>query len=56
LIFAPFFWLALLFVLFLFRALLRNQTAAAVAWVLLFTLFLPLSADPLGWAGALIFK
>ena len=30
----PFLWLAFLFVLFLFRALLRKEWAAAVAWVL----------------------
>jgi hypothetical protein len=56
LMFAPFFSLALLFVLFLFRSLLRNQTAAAVGWVLIFTLFFPLSFDPIGWVGALIFS
>ena len=33
------FWLAALFVLFLLRALLRKEWAAAVAWVLLFTVF-----------------
>jgi hypothetical protein len=56
LIFAPFFWLALLFILFLFRILLRKEWAAAVAWVLLFTVFFPLSFDPVGWAGAVIFS
>ena len=35
----PSFWLAALFVLFLLRVLLRKQWAAAVVWVLLFTLF-----------------
>jgi len=39
LIFALFFWLATLFVLFLLRALLRTEWAAAVAWILLFTVF-----------------
>jgi len=39
LIFGLFFWLAALFVLFLLRALLRKEWAAAVAWVLLFTVF-----------------
>ncbi len=56
LMFAPFFWLALLFILFLFRTLLRKEWAAAVAWVLLFTLFFPLSFDPVGWVGALLFS
>jgi len=42
---APFFWLAALFVLFLFRALLRKEWAAALAWVLLFTVFRPPGAD-----------
>jgi hypothetical protein len=36
---APIFWLAALFVLVLLRALLRKQWAAAVAWVLLFSVF-----------------
>lgn len=35
----PFLQLSSLFVLFLFRALLRKQLAAAIAWVLLFTVF-----------------
>ena len=39
LIVAPIFWLAVLFVLVLLRALLRKEWAAAVAWVLLFTVF-----------------
>jgi serine/threonine protein kinase len=56
LMFAPFFWLALLFILFLLRGLLRKEWAAAVAWVLLFTLFFPLSYDPLGWGDSLIFS
>ena len=34
---APMFWLGALFVLVLLRALLRKEWAAAVAWVLLFT-------------------
>jgi hypothetical protein len=56
LMFAPFFWLVFLFILFLFRALLRKEWAAAVAWVLLFTIFFPLSFDPVGWVGALLFS
>ena len=36
---APIFWLAALFVLVLLRALLRKEWAAAVVWVLLFTVF-----------------
>jgi hypothetical protein len=36
---APFFWLAALFVLFLLRALLRKAWAAAVVWVLLLSVF-----------------
>jgi hypothetical protein len=36
--------------------LLRKEWAAAVAWVLLFTLFFPLSFDLLGWVGALLFS
>ena len=36
---APIFWLAALFVLVLLRALLRKEWAAAVAWVLLFSVF-----------------
>ncbi len=38
---APFYWLAALFVLFLLRALLRKEWAAAIAWVLLFTFLRP---------------
>jgi serine/threonine-protein kinase len=53
--FAPAFWLGLLFVLFLLRAVLRKEWVAAVAWVLVFTIF-PLSSDPVGWVGALIFS
>lgn len=37
LMFALSFWLACLFILFLFRILLCREWAAAVAWVLLFT-------------------
>ena len=54
--FAPILWLALLFVLFLLRALLRNEWVAAAAWVLLFTIFFPLSPDLVGVLGALIFS
>jgi hypothetical protein len=56
LMFAPILWLALLFVLFLLRALLRKEWVAAVAWVLLFAIFFPLTHDPVGLAGALIFS
>jgi hypothetical protein len=56
LMFAPILWLAFLFVLFLLRALLRKEWVAAVAWVLLFTIFFPLSPDPVGLVGALIFS
>jgi hypothetical protein len=56
LMFAPILWLALLFVLFLLRALLRKGWVAAVAWVLLFTIFFPLTPDPVGLVGALIFS
>ena len=52
---APFIWLTLLFVLFLFRALLRKEWAAAVAWVLLFTLVGRIGNHWLGWVGALFF-
>jgi Protein kinase domain len=51
---APLFWLALLFMLFLFRALLRKEWAAAVAWVLLVTIFSPWGFDPVFLAGALL--
>jgi hypothetical protein len=37
--------LAVLFVLFLFRALLRQEWAAAVAWVLFLTAFLSVGSD-----------
>ncbi len=39
LMFAPMVWLGALFFLVLLRALLRKEWAAAVAWVLLFTVF-----------------
>jgi len=52
---APFVWLSGLFILFLFRALLRNQWAAAVAWVLLFTLIGRIGNHPIAWVGTLIF-
>jgi hypothetical protein len=50
--------LAFLFVLFLFRALLRKEWAAAVAFVLLFTVFgaAPSQFDPTAVVGALIFS
>jgi len=51
---APFVWFALLFVLFVLRILLRKQWAAAIAWVLLFTVLA--SGDPGGWVSALIFS
>jgi protein kinase-like protein len=56
LMFAPIFWLALLFVLFLLRTLLRKEWAAAVAWVLLFGIFFPLGSDLVSVVGALIFS
>jgi len=54
----PSFWLAALFVLFLLRALLRKEWAAAVAWVLLFTLLFAEGSqfDPAGLVGTLIFS
>jgi serine/threonine-protein kinase len=51
---APFVWFALLFVLFVLRVLLRKQWAAAIAWVVLFTVLA--SGDPGGWVSALIFS
>jgi serine/threonine-protein kinase len=50
--------LAFLFVLFLFRVLLRKEWAAAVAFVLLFTVFgaAPSQFDPTAVVGALIFS
>ena len=53
---APIFWLALLFVLFLLRVLLRKQWAAAVAWALLFAVLAPLGNDPDAVVDALIFS
>ena len=44
-----------LFVLFLFRALLRKEWAAAIAWVLLFTLIGRIGNHPIAWVAALIF-
>ena len=44
-VFALFLWLAILFVLFLFRALLRKEWAAAVAWVLFLTAFFSVGTD-----------
>ncbi len=55
----PSFWLAALFVLFLLRALLRKEWAAAVAWVVLFTLLFGGGSrqfDPVGLVGTLIFS
>ena len=54
---APFFWLLALFVLFLFKVLLRKEWAAAVAWVLLFTVLATPGGqfDPVAFVGALIF-
>jgi Protein kinase domain len=46
LVWAPFFWVAALFILFLLRALLRKEWAAAIVWVLLFTIFRPPSVNP----------
>jgi len=54
LMWAPFVWFALLFILFVLRVLLRKQWAAAIAWVLLFTVLA--SGDPVGWVSALIFS
>jgi hypothetical protein len=54
LMWAPFLWFALLFILFVLRVLLRKQWAAAIAWVLLFTVLA--SGDPGGWVSALIFS
>jgi serine/threonine-protein kinase len=54
---APIFWLAALFVLVLLRALLRKQSAAAVVWVILFTVFSTAQSQfaPSAVAGTLIF-
>ncbi len=55
---APFFWLLALFVLFLLKVLLRKEWAAAVAWVLLFTVFATPGGqfDPVAFVGGLIFS
>jgi eukaryotic-like serine/threonine-protein kinase len=53
---APIFWIALLFVLFLLRVLLRKEWAAAAAWALLFAFLAPLGDTPVAVAGALIFS
>ena len=57
LIVAPLLWLAALFVLVLLRALLRKEWAAAVAWVLLFTVFSAAGNQfaPVVLVGSLIF-
>jgi hypothetical protein len=54
---APIFWLAALFVLVLLRALLRKEWAAAVAWVLLFSVFSTARSEfvPVDLVGTLIF-
>src|SRR5271157_1884090 len=54
---APFPWLLALFSLFLFRVLLRREWAAAVAWVLLPTVFAAADSrfDPVAPVGMLIF-
>ena len=58
LILGLFLWLASLFILFLLRALLRNEWAAAVAWVLLVTAFTAAGSrfDPVAIVGVLIFS
>jgi hypothetical protein len=57
LIYAPFLWLTELFILFLLRALLRKEWAAAVAWVLLQTALVAAGnrLDPVASVGILIF-
>ena len=58
LISAPVFWLSALFVLVLFRALLRNEWVAAVAFVLLYGVFSAAQQSqfaPFALAGDLIF-
>jgi hypothetical protein len=57
LIVAPFLWLTSLFILFLLRALLRKQWAAAVAFVLLGTAMAAAGSrfDPVASVGILIF-
>lgn len=54
---APIFWLAALFVLVLLRALLRKEWAAAVVWVLLFSVFATAQSEfvPVDVVGTLIF-
>jgi hypothetical protein len=54
---APFFWLTALFILFLLRALLRKEWAAAVAWVVLPTALTAAGNrfDPVASVGILIF-
>jgi serine/threonine-protein kinase len=56
LMYAPIFWLALLFELFLLRALLRREWAAAAAWALLFAIIAPFSNNLDAVVGALIFS
>jgi hypothetical protein len=58
LILGLFLWLASLFVLFLLRALLRNEWAAGVAWVLVVTALTAASSrfDPVAIVGILIFS
>jgi Protein kinase domain len=58
LIYGTIFFLASLFILFLLRALLRKEWAAALAWILLFTLFAAAfnRFDPVVSVGALIFS
>ena len=58
LILGLFLWLASLFILFLLRALLRNEWAAAVAWVLLVTALAAAGSrfDPVAIVGILIFS
>ncbi|MGA7462148.1 MAG: serine/threonine-protein kinase [Candidatus Korobacteraceae bacterium] len=54
---APIFWLAALFVLVLLRASLRKEWAAAIAWVLLFSVFSTARSEfvPVDLVGTLIF-
>jgi hypothetical protein len=54
---APVFWLALLFVLFLLRTLLRKQWAAAVVFALLLSIFVAAGSqfEPVTSMGALTF-
>lgn len=55
---APFIWLGALFILFLLRALLRKEWAAAAAWVFLFTAIAAAGSqfDPVASVGSLIFS